>query len=259
MIRRSVLVLIGALALGLSGHIAAQPRVQTPAQSQQVPPRSQSQPQMPVDLNLVLAVDASGSVDDSRFELQKQGYARAFLNPRVLQAIRNGNEQAIAVSMVQWTGPTLHVIAVPWMVVKDQRSAELLAAAIERAPRQIFGGGTSLSGAIDFSVLMLKASPYMPTRQVIDISGDGSNNIGRPPQQARDEAVKMGIRINGLPILTVEPDLDLYYKQDVIGGPGAFVIAAKSYDEFAAAILRKLVAEISQDQPPRAPRKLALK
>ncbi|HYM17995.1 MAG TPA: DUF1194 domain-containing protein [Micropepsaceae bacterium] len=249
--RRSVLVLIGALALGLSGPTGAQPRVQTPAQSQRVPPRPQSQPQLPVDLSLVLAVDASGSVDDSRFELQKQGYAKAFLNPRVLQAIRNGNEQAIAVSMVQWTGPTLHVIAVPWTVVKDQRSAELFAAAIERAPRQIFGGGTSLSGAIDFSVLMLKAAPYMPTRQVIDISGDGSNNIGRPPQQARDEAVKLGIRINGLPILTVEPDLDLYYKQNVIGGPGAFVIAAKSYDEFAAAILRKLVAEISQDQTRR--------
>jgi hypothetical protein len=255
--RRSVLVLIGALALGFAGQTAAQPRVQTPAQSQPVPPRPQSQPQMPVDLNLVLAVDASGSVDDSRFELQKQGYAKAFLNPRVLQAIRNGNEQAIAVSMVQWTGPTLHVIAVPWMVVRDQRSAELLAAAIERAPRQIFGGGTSLSGAVDFSVLMLKASPYMPTRQVIDISGDGSNNIGRPPQQARDEAVKMGIRINGLPILTVEPDLDLYYKQNVIGGPGAFVIAAKSYDEFAAAILRKLVAEISQDQTQPLMRKFA--
>jgi hypothetical protein len=249
--RRSVLVLIGALALGLSGPTAAQPRVQTPAQSQTPPARQQSQPQMPVDLNLVLAVDASGSVDDSRFELQKQGYAKAFLNPRVLQAIRNGNEQAIAVTMVQWTGPTLHVIAVPWTVVRDQRTAELFAAAIEAAPRQIFGGGTSLSGAIDFSVLMLKASPYLPTRQVIDISGDGSNNIGRPPTQARDEAVKMGIRINGLPILTVEPDLDLYYKQNVIGGPGAFVIAAKSYDEFAAAILRKLVAEISQDQTAR--------
>ncbi len=255
--RRSVMAWIGAFALGLIGPAAAQPCVQTPAQSQPVPPRQQSRPQIPVDLNLVLAVDASGSVDDSRFELQKQGYAKAFLNPRVLAAIKNGNEQAIAVSMVQWTGPTLHVIAVPWMVVRDQRSAELLAATIERAPRQIFGGGTSLSGAIDFSVLMLRASPYMPTRQVIDISGDGSNNIGRPPSQARDEAVKMGIRINGLPILTVEPDLDLYYKQNVIGGPGAFGIGAKSYDEFAAAILRKLVAEISQDQT--AQRKLAAK
>jgi len=257
--RRSVMALIGAFALALPAMAAAQPRVQTPGQSQQIPARPQSQPQTPVDLNLVLAVDASGSVDDSRFELQKQGYAKAFTNPRVLAAIHNGNEQAIAVSMVQWTGPTLHVIAVPWMIVRDQRSAELLAAAIERAPRQIFGGGTSLSGAIDFSVLLLRASPYMPTRQVIDISGDGSNNIGRPPQQARDEAVKMGIRINGLPILTVEPDLDVYYRQNVVGGPGAFVIPAKTYEVFAAAILRKLVAEISQDETAPPSRKLAAK
>jgi hypothetical protein len=205
----------------------------------------------------VLAVDASGSVDDDRFELQKQGYARALLSPRVLNAIRNGNEQAIAVSMVQWTGPTLHVIMVPWTVVKDQRSAQAVAALIGAAPRQIFGGGTSLSGAIDFSVTMLNASPYRGARRVIDISGDGSNNLGRPAEQARDEAVKMGIRINGLPILAVEPDLDVYFRESVIGGPGAFIIPVKSYDAFAEAILRKLVAEISQDQTSRP--KFALK
>jgi hypothetical protein len=202
-----------------------------------------------VDVNLVLAVDASGSVSEDRFELQKQGYVAAFRSPKVLAAIRAGDHQAISVSMVQWTGPTLHVVVVPWMTVRDQRSALALAAAIEGAPRRIFGGGTSLSGAIDYSVLMLTASPTTATRQVIDISGDGSNNIGRLPTQARDEAVKLGIRINGLPILTVEPDLEAYYRQNVIGGPGAFVIAARNYDQFADAILRKLIAEISQEQP----------
>jgi hypothetical protein len=204
-----------------------------------------------VDLTLVLAVDASGSVDDDRFELQKQGYARAFLNPRVLNAIKNGNEGAIAVSMVQWTGPTLHVIMVPWTVIRDQRSAQAAAALISASPRQIFGGGTSISGAIDFSVLMLNASPYRGERKVIDISGDGSNNLGRPAEQARDEAVKMGVRINGLPILSVEPDLDQYFRMSVIGGPGAFIIPVKDYNAFGDAIMRKLVQEISQDQPAR--------
>jgi len=104
---------------------------------------------------------------------------------------------------------------------------------------------------------LLNASPFHAARRVIDISGDGSNNLGRPAEQARDEAVKMGIRINGLPILAVEPDLDMYFRQSVIGGPGAFIIPVKSYDAFADAILRKLVAEISQDQRPRP--KFALK
>jgi hypothetical protein len=200
-----------------------------------------------VDLNLVLAVDASGSVDNSRFALQNQGYAAAFRNPRVLAAIRAGGQGAIAVSMVQWTGPTLHVVVVPWTLVNDQRSAVALATMIDGASRQIFGGGTSLSGAIDYGVIRLTASPYRGTHRVIDISGDGSNNRGRPAEQARDQAVKMGIRINGLPILTLEPDLDQYYRQSVIGGPGAFVISVRNYDQFADAILRKLIAEISQD------------
>jgi Protein of unknown function (DUF1194) len=214
------------------------------------PLRPQYQPALPnnVDVSLVLAVDASGSVDDDRFELQKQGYARALLNPRVLNAIKAGNEQAIAICMMQWTGPTLHLVMVPWIVVKDEASAQTAALAIEAAPRQLFGGGTSLSGAIDFAVLMLNGSPYRPFRRVIDISGDGSNNLGRPVEQARDEAVGMGIRINGLPILSLEPDLDLYFRQNVIGGPGAFIISARDYDAFADAIMRKLVQEISQDQ-----------
>ena len=218
------------------------------AQTGANPPRPRTaEPE--VDVNLVLAVDASGSVSEDRFELQKRGYSAAFRNPKVLAAIRAGDHQAIAISMVQWTGPTLHVIVVPWTTVRDQASANALAAAIDAAPRRIFGGGTSLSGAIDYGVLMLTAAPSTATRQIIDISGDGSNNIGRSPIQARDEAVKLGIRINGLPILTVEPDLDIYYRQNVIGGPGAFVIPAKNFDQFADAILRKLIAEISQIPP----------
>jgi hypothetical protein len=202
-----------------------------------------------VDVDLVLAIDASGSVEEDRFELQKRGFGAAFRDPKVLQAIRAGDHKAIAVFMLQWTGPAVQAVMVPWTMVTDERSADALASAIEASPRRLMGGGTSISGAIDFSVKMFSTSPYPGTRRVIDISGDGSNNIGRPAEQARDEAVAIGIRINGLPILTVEPDLDQYFRKSVVGGPGAFVIPAKNYDQFSDAILRKLITEIAQSHP----------
>ena len=205
--------------------------------------------QTAVDLQLVLAVDASGSVDQSRFELQKRGYVAAFRHARVLQAIRSGPNQAIAVTMVQWTGPALQVPVVEWRRVGDENSAEAFADAIERTPRQLFGGGTSISGAIDYAATLFPKSPYRALRRVIDVSGDGSNNRGRPVTFARDEAVAGGIGINGLPILALEPDLDRYYRDSVIGGPGAFVIAARGYETFGEAILRKLVAEIAASGP----------
>jgi hypothetical protein len=201
--------------------------------------------QTAVDLQLVLAVDASGSVNQYRFELQKQGYVAAFRHARVLQAIRSGGHQAIAVTMVQWTGPALQVQVVEWRAVGDEESAANFAAAIERTPRQLFGGGTSISGAIDYAMTLFPTIPYRGGRRVIDVSGDGSNNRGRPAAQARDEAVAAGVVINGLPILALEPNLDRYYRDHVIGGPGAFVIATESYETFAEAILKKLVTEIA--------------
>lgn len=201
--------------------------------------------QTAVDLQLVLAVDASGSVSHDRFELQKQGYAAAFRHPRVLAAIQSGPASAIAVTMVQWTGPALQVQVVKWSLLKDKASAEAFAAAIEQAPRQLFGGGTSISGAIDTSLALLNDSPFKAARRVIDVSGDGANNRGRPASQARDEAVAAGVGINGLPILALEPDLDKYYEENVIGGPGAFVVAVRNYDQFADAVLRKLIMEIA--------------
>jgi hypothetical protein len=199
-----------------------------------------------VDLALVLAVDASGSVDMHRFELQKRGYAAAFRNPRVLNAIRSGLNASIAVTMFQWTGPRLQVHVVPWAVIKDAASANAFADAIEAAPRQLFGGGTSISGAIDYGRLLLLQSGVAPTRRVIDVSGDGSNNSGRPVTIARDEAARDGIGVNGLPILSIEPGLDGYYRDYVIGGPGAFMVPADSYDTFADAILKKLITEIAE-------------
>jgi len=224
--RLSLLVLLSVLA---PGAIA------------QLPPPTETA----VDLQLVLAVDASGSVNQTRFELQRHGYAEAFRNPRVAQAIGAGTRHSIAVAMVQWTGPTLHVQVIPWTRVSDARSAEALAAAIDATPRQLFRGGTSLSGAIDYAMTMLEASPYRGARRVIDVSGDGSNNAGRPAALARDDAVRAGVVINGLPIAWIEPGLDLYYRDNVIGGPGAFVVAIDSYDNFADAILNKLVTEIA--------------
>jgi hypothetical protein len=213
------------------------------------PAAAESESGQAVDLALVLAVDASGSVDRVRFELQKQGYVAAFRHPRVIGAIQSGPSQSIAVMMMQWTGPALQVTAVPWTRISDAASANAFADAIARAPRALFGGGTSISGAIDTSMALLFDNPYRAARRVIDISGDGSNNRGRSVTQARDEAIAKGVGINGLPILALEPDLDAYYRDNVIGGPGAFVIAAKDYQTFADAILKKLIAEIAAAAP----------
>ncbi len=206
--------------------------------------------QVPVDLHLLLAVDCSGSVDYTRFELQKKGYVDAFRNPQVLQAIRGGENQSIAVALFQWTGPRLQSEIVPWTQIKDQASAESVAALIEATPRRLFGGGTSISGAIDYAMQWFKRSPFKGERRVIDVSGDGSNNGGRSVIRARDEAVAADVNINGLPILAWEPYLDQYYMQNVIGGPGAFMIVAKDFDVFADAILKKMITEIAMNVRP---------
>ncbi len=214
-------------------------------------PSARAQAPVDVDLQLVLAVDASGSVSQDRFELQMRGYAAAFRDPAVLNAIRANAAGAIAVTMFQWTGPALQVHAVPWTLIRDAASANAFAAAIEAAPRQLFGGGTSISGAIDYAMTLLPQSRFRPIKRVIDISGDGANNRGRPAHEARDEAVKAGVIINGLPIIVFDPTLDRYYFENVIGGPGSFVIAAERYETFAAAVRRKLIQEIAGQPYPR--------
>jgi hypothetical protein len=210
--------------------------------------------QTTVDLHLLLAVDASGSVDYTRFELQRRGYVAAFRNPQVLQAIRGGEHQSVAVAMFQWTGPYLQAQIVPWTQIKDEASANAVASIIETTPRRLFGGGTSISGAIDYSMRWFPQSPFKGERHVIDISGDGSNNGGRSVIRARDEAVAADVNINGLPILAWEPYLDTYYKENVIGGPGAFMIVAKDFDAFSDAILKKMIIEIARNVRPRPTR-----
>ena len=139
----------------------------------------------------------------------------------------------------------MQVQVVDWMRVGDERTTEAFAAAVEQTPRQLFGGGTSISGAIDHAMTLFPKNPFRGGRRVIDVSGDGSNNRGRAVALARDEAVAAGVGINGLPILALEPDLDRYYQDFVIGGPGAFVMVAADYKDFVAAIRRKLLRELS--------------
>jgi Protein of unknown function (DUF1194) len=216
--------------------------------------------QTTVDLQLALMVDASGSVNQYRFELQKRGYVDAFRNPKVLSAILGGRTQSIAVSMVQWTGPFLQVQVLPWTLIKDEASVKTVASVIERTPRGLFGGGTSISGAIDHAMSMFPQSPFKAERQVMDISGDGSNNSGRSVVRARDEAIAKDVTINGLPILAFEPDLDTYYRDFVIGGPGAFMIVAKNFESFGESILKKMIIEIAaNDRQPSGLMRAALR
>jgi Protein of unknown function (DUF1194) len=242
-------VLTGPLSL-LAADVAL---AQTPPRSG---PRSDPGTQASdVDLNLALAVDASGSINQVRFDLQKQGYAAAFSDRQVLAAILSGPRAAISVTMYQWTGPGMQAPVTLWSRISDQASVERFATAIQNAPRVLFNGGTSVSGAIDFGVQTLASCPFKANRRVIDISGDGANNRGRAASLARDDAIESGININGLPILELEPDLEAYYRDNVIGGAGAFVIAAATFQDFATAIRRKLILEIAhrtEQQPSRA-------
>src|SRR6266852_3887728 len=196
-----------------------------------------------VDLALVLAVDVSGSVNNERFELQRRGYAEAFASREVMEAIAAGENHAIAVTLVEWSGAGHQRQIVGWTLVESAASAESFGSAIAEASRA-FSDWTSISGAIDYSVALFAEAQVDAMRRVIDISGDGNNN-GRSVTEARDAAVDAGITLNGLPILTEYPDLDAYYRDNVIGGPGAFALAASNFNSFGAAILGKLVREIA--------------
>jgi hypothetical protein len=199
----------------------------------------------PVDVALVLAVDASGSIDPQEFELQRGGYAAAFRDRRVIEAIRGGRHGAIAVTYFQWSGPRLQEQIIEWTVIGDDESALIFSDRIAAEPRRVFGGGTSVSGAIDYGVALFASSGVAPLRRVIDLSGDGSNNMGRLAEYARDDAIAKGVTINALAILTDEPLLDRWYLQNAVGGPGSFVIASPNFESFATAILDKLIREIA--------------
>jgi hypothetical protein len=199
----------------------------------------------PVDVALVLAVDVSLSIDAEEFALQRAGYAAAFRDSRVIDAITAGATRSMAVTYLQWSGAREQLQIVGWQLITDRASAGQFADALTAADRVVVGGSTSLSGAIDASRRLLEHSGYSAERRIIDVSGDGTNNSGRLPIYARDEAVSEGITINGLAILKNEATLDDYYQANVIGGRGAFVVTARDFDDFAEAILAKLIREIA--------------
>jgi hypothetical protein len=213
-----------------------------------------------VDLLLVLAADISRSVDEVKFQLQRSGYAAAFSDSRVIEAIRSGPNGRIAVTLVEWSGPLSQKIVIDWMVISDDKTARLFGDHIVEASRA-FADSTSISAGIDFAMTQLDRAPYETRRRVIDVSGDGDNNSGRDVTAARNEAIANGVTINGLVILTEAPlslnplhtnplgGLANYYRNNVIGGPGAFVMVAKNINSFGDIIVKKLIAEIAQAVP----------
>ena len=209
-----------------------------------------------VDLLLVLAADVSRSVDAQKFQLQRDGYAAAISDSRVLEAIRAGRRHQIAVCYVEWSGVGAQKVVIDWALLRDEASARQFANQLAEAPRS-FADRTSISGAVDFAVSELERAPYESARRTIDVSGDGTNNAGRDVTTARDEAIAKGIVINGLVILSEQPlswnaehtnppgGLDNYYRNNVVGGPNAFVMVAENFTTFAQAILNKLIAEVA--------------
>ena len=205
-----------------------------------------------VDLELVLAVDVSESMDKGEARLQREGYIKAITDPRVIAAIRSGVFGRIAVAYVEWSAATQQRPVTGWMVIENAAGAAAFADALSRAPIGT-GRWTSISGAIDFAVPMFEANRFEGTRRVIDVSGDGNNNHGRSVILARDAATARGITINGLPVIHKRvnfnwppmPYLDVYFRNCVIGGPGAVSVMAEDMADFAASVRRKLIYEIA--------------
>ena len=210
-----------------------------------------------VDLLLVLAADVSRSVDNAKFQLQREGYAAAISDPRVLDAIRSGRNGRVGLTFVEWSGAGSQRVLIDWTTIGDAETARGFGDRLLEAPRS-FADRTSISGAIEFAMGQLARAPYESARRTIDVSGDGTNNAGRDVTLARDEAVAQGITINGLVILSETPlawnpdhtnppgGLQNYYRNNVIGGPGAFVLVAENFNSFGQAIVKKMIAEVAQ-------------
>lgn len=198
-----------------------------------------------VDLNLVLGVDISNSVDWYEYRLQRDGLAYALRHSEVVAAIQKGTHKRIGLTVVQWSGEGSQKIAVPWTIVANMADAVRVSKRVADMERLFGGHATYISGMIAFGARLLKKSPFVAHRQVIDISGDGYDNVTEDPGKQRDEAVAGGIIINGLAIENEEKGLRFYYRDFVIGGPGAFVIHAQRYQDFGEAMKRKLIREIT--------------
>jgi hypothetical protein len=208
-----------------------------------------------VELTVILAADVSRSVDDKEFELQRKGYAAALTDPRVQKAIRATKSKAIGVCFIEWSGEDDQQVVLPWTEIRDEEDGGGAAAAILKAPRS-FTGRTSISAAIDYAMKYFAQAKWPATRRVIDVSGDGTSNSGRPITEARDQAIANGVTVNGLAIINDQPNLGYsshthppgglpnYYQQNVVGGPNAFLVVVKDFNSFADAMANKLAKEI---------------
>lgn len=239
----SVSAMIGDAILGGSAGLAA-----TGLQ----PQLTQSKPDPVVDVELVLAVDVSYSMDMDELAIQREGYAQAIVSKEFLAALKTGPTGKIAVTYFEWAAANDQKVIIPWRVIDGPESADAVAAEILKTPIRR-ASRTSISGAIDFAMPLFEQNALHGLRRVIDISGDGPNNNGSPVTMARDAAVEHGIIINGLPIMAKElsystmdiENLDWYYEDCVIGGPGAFVVPIRERDKFKEAIRTKLVMEVA--------------
>jgi hypothetical protein len=235
----------GALTVGdMVGIAAPSPKSQQSVDNKDNAPS--------VDLELVIAVDVSYSMDLDELSVQREGYAHAIVSKEFLQALKNGPNSKIAVTYFEWSAQTDQKIIIPWRVIDGPETADAVANEIMHTPVRR-GSRTSISGAIYFALPLFEENPYRGLRRVVDISGDGPNNNGPPVAEARQAALEKGITINGLPIMVKEPsystmdidNLDLYYEDCVIGGPGAFVVSIKDREKFKEAIRTKLVVEVA--------------
>ena len=249
----------GVLAGGdVAGVAAPSPRNQLGNQPNNPPGRQLVQKEATVDVELVLAVDVSYSMDMDELAIQREGYAQAIVSKEFLQALKTGPHGKIAVTYFEWAASSDQKIIIPWRLIDGPETADAVANEIMKTPIRR-ASRTSISGAINFAMPLFDENPYRGLRRVIDISGDGPNNNGAPVVVARDAAVEKGVVINGLPIMVKEPsystmdidNLDFYYEDCVIGGPGSFVVTIKDREKFKEAIRTKLLLEVAGRTPER--------
>ncbi len=212
--------------------------------------------ELPVDVELILAVDVSGSMDRDEHQVQRQGYAAALRHPEFVRAVQAGGFQRVALTYVEWAGPGRQAIVLPWTAITNQAEAIAVADYLAASPISVMRG-TSISAALDYVLPLFDGNGFEGARRVIDVSGDGPNNMGAPIVPARDRVLAAGVTINGLPLM-IRPSmrgapaghsLDSYYRDCVIGGPGAFVLPVRDATELAEAIRQKLILDIAQRPP----------
>jgi hypothetical protein len=249
-----IVLVAGVLAGGDVASVAAPGRnVEAPLQL------ADKEAAASVDVELIIAVDVSYSMDMDELAVQREGYAQAIVSKEFLQALKTGPNGKVAVTYFEWAASNDQKIIIPWRVIDGPETADAVADEIMRTPVRR-ASRTSISGAIYFAMPLFDEDPYRGLRRVIDISGDGPNNNGAPVTPARDEALSKGIVINGLPIMVKEPsystmdidNLDWYYEDCVIGGPGSFVVPIKDREKFKEAIRTKLTQEVASRKPDRA-------